>query len=196
MVTAGAARPVQDAAAPHDALANESVSAIGIAHARAIAGAVPDPEIPVVTLDDLGILRDVRLAADGVLDVVLTPTYSGCPATEQIAADVQAALADAGWRSRVLTQLAPAWTTDWIRPAARQRLADYGIAPPHRAFVGEAGTAVPLRPARRDIPADAVACPRCGSHDTTETSHFGSTACKALYRCLACLEPFDYFKPY
>ncbi|WP_287066366.1 MULTISPECIES: 1,2-phenylacetyl-CoA epoxidase subunit PaaD [Ramlibacter] len=158
--------------------------------AWALLEAVPDPEIPVVSIRELGILREIR-EADDVLEVVITPTYNGCPAMSQIEDDVKAALATAGLGARVLTQLAPAWTTDWITPAAREKLRAYGIAPP----VSSAG-AHALQFARRKPGGDAVPCPRCGSSNTTETSHFGSTACKALFKCLDCREPFDHFKPY
>jgi ring-1,2-phenylacetyl-CoA epoxidase subunit PaaD len=154
-----------------------------------------DPEIPVITLRELGILREVREAADG-LEVVITPTYSGCPAMGQIEDDVQATLAAAGLQARVVTQLAPAWTTDWMTDAAREKLRAYGIAPPHACASEPSGGAAVVRFAARAATAAVVHCPQCGSANTTETSHFGSTACKALYRCLDCMEPFDYFKPY
>ena len=155
-----------------------------------------DPEIPVVSLRELGILRDVRLGADG-LEVVITPTYSGCPAMGQIEDDVRATLQAAGLQGRVITQLAPAWTTDWMTDAARDKLRAYGIAPPqHRCasqpLLGES----PLRFVRQAAKPELVPCPHCGSSHTVESSHFGSTACKALYKCLDCQEPFDYFKPY
>jgi len=153
-----------------------------------------DPEIPVVTLRDLGILRAVRETADG-LEVVITPTYSGCPAIGQIEDDVRATLQQQGISARVITQLAPAWTTDWMSEAGKEKLRDYGIAPPHRTpFECSVIRFVARQP--ETGPADAIACPRCGSLNTSETSRFGSTACKALYRCLDCQEPFDYFKPY
>lgn len=167
--------------------------------------AVTDPEIPVVTLRELGILRDVRTAPDGVLEVVITPTYSGCPAMEQIEDDVRAVLQREGVPARVVTQLAPAWTTDWITEAAREKLRAYGIAPPGRCstpgmagLAGSAGAPSALLRFASPRPGQqaTVPCPRCGSGNTTETSHFGSTACKALYRCLDCMEPFDHFKPY
>lgn len=167
---------------------------------------VTDPEIPVVTLREMGILRDVRQAADGQIEVVITPTYSGCPAMDQMADDVRAVLQGAGVAGRVVTQLAPAWTTDWMTPAAREKLRAYGIAPPHvRASAGT--SVIHFAPKKRAASAGlesaegqndaelAVACPQCHSTNTTEISHFGSTACKALYRCLDCMEPFDYFKP-
>jgi ring-1,2-phenylacetyl-CoA epoxidase subunit PaaD len=147
---------------------------------------VPDPEIPVISVTELGIVRDVRVD-DGTVDVTVTPTYSGCPATEVIAQSIRDALRAAGAADvRVTTQLAPPWTTDWIEPAARERLRDYGIAPP--GATAAAGTR-PLTFVTR------VDCPRCGSRDTERLSQFGATACKALYRCRACREPFEYFKP-
>ncbi len=147
---------------------------------------VPDPEIPVISVTDLGIVRDVQTAADGV-DVVVTPTYSGCPATEAIERSIREALTAAGAvQVRVKTQLAPAWTTDWIAAAAREKLRAYGIAPPGACAAAEAQ---PLSFMPR------VECPRCASSDTERLSQFGATACKALYRCRACREPFEYFKP-
>jgi ring-1,2-phenylacetyl-CoA epoxidase subunit PaaD len=156
---------------------------------------VTDPEIPVVNLREMGILRAVRQTATG-LEVVITPTYSGCPAMSQMEDDVINALAQAGMAARVLTLIAPAWSTDWMTPEGREKLRAYGIAPPHGCSSGgSSGTSV-IQFASKKVTATAVACPQCGSHNTTETSHFGSTACKALYRCLSCQEPFDYFKPY
>lgn len=152
-----------------------------------------DPEIPVVTLRELGILRDVRETADGI-EVVITPTYSGCPAMGQIEDDVRACLEQAGIEARVITQLAPAWTTDWMSDEAREKLRAYGIAPPHRTCASGGEVSV-LKFVRRP-PSAAIACPQCGSTHTVVTSEFGSTACKALYKCLDCQEPFDYFKPY
>ena len=182
-----------------------------LAQIEAILSSVPDPEIPVVSIRELGILRDVRLTASGV-EVVITPTYSGCPAMEQIKDDVLAALARHQINATVTLQLAPAWTTDWIAPAARDKLRAYGIAPPHTVAPGMVtGKVIQFTPkteanysyrTRATGQFDAknamvsVNCPQCGSANTTETSHFGSTACKALYKCLDCLEPFDYFKPY
>ncbi len=158
--------------------------------------ALTDPEIPVVTLRELGILREVRDGAHG-LEVVITPTYSGCPAMGQIEDDVRDTLAALGLDARVVTQLAPAWTTDWMSEAAKDKLRDYGIAPPQCGRDGSAGDASSVvRFSARAAAPEIVPCPQCGSQNTTETSHFGSTACKALYRCLDCMEPFDYFKPY
>ena len=168
-----------------------------------------DPEIPVVTLRELGILRDLRtaVAMDGTeqLEVVITPTYSGCPAMGQIEDDVRNLLNANGLQGRVVTQLAPAWTTDWITQEAKDKLRAYGIAPPHSGAdhdcLTQGNTSIVQFAARSaSNPGGhellAVACPQCRSENTTETSHFGSTACKALYRCLDCMEPFDYFKPY
>ena len=153
---------------------------------------VPDPEIPVVSVVELGIVRAVEWTATG-LEVRVTPTYSGCPATDLIMDGIREALAAAGIvDARVTTVLSPAWTTDWIAPEARPKLAAFGIAPPGAAAarIDVAGIS-PLRRAR-----EPVACPRCGSTATALLAQFGSTACKALYRCEACREPFDYFKPH
>jgi ring-1,2-phenylacetyl-CoA epoxidase subunit PaaD len=146
---------------------------------------VPDPEVPALSVVDLGIVRGLRELDDGTLEVTLTPTYSGCPATEVIEAAVLAALAPLG-PARACTQLAPAWTTDWISDEGRRKLRDYGIAPP-----GATATdgAAPIRIVRR------VPCPRCGSTHTERLSAFGATACKSLHRCLDCREPFEHFKP-
>jgi ring-1,2-phenylacetyl-CoA epoxidase subunit PaaD len=153
---------------------------------------IPDPEVPVITLCELGIVRDLRLREDGAegLQVVLTPTYSGCPATELIQDDVRAALAAFG-EIEIVMQRAPAWTTDWISAQGRQKLKDYGIAPPGPVA---AGAAQPIRLVHLKS-LTKLACPRCGSENTEKLSAFGSTACKALYRCLACREPFEHFKP-
>ncbi|MDM4765845.1 1,2-phenylacetyl-CoA epoxidase subunit PaaD [Pelomonas sp. SE-A7] len=148
---------------------------------------IPDPEVPVITLAELGIVRDLRETAGG-LEVVLTPTYSGCPATELIQDDVRAALAAFG-EIEIVMQRAPAWTTDWISEEGRQKLKDYGIAPP-----GPASGPQPIRLVHRAA-LTQLACPRCGSEHTEKLSAFGSTACKALYRCLSCREPFEHFKP-
>jgi len=169
------------------------------AHADIWASLEPltDPEIPVITLREMGILRDVRKGVDGVIEVVITPTYSGCPAMSQIEDDVRGALAAHGVPARVVTQLAPAWTTDWMSEVAREKLRAYGIAPPRctRPAAGAGASAV-VRFASRSTANTEIPCPLCGSVETTEISRFGSTACKAQYRCLACMEPFDYFKPY
>jgi ring-1,2-phenylacetyl-CoA epoxidase subunit PaaD len=163
--------------------------------AWAVLETVPDPEIPVVSIRELGILRDVRRAADGVLEVVITPTYSGCPAMSQIAEDVAHALEVSKLTPhRIVTVLAPAWTTDWMTAEARDKLRAYGIAPPTGNCVSDAPGEKVIRFVHRALPAPA--CPRCGSAHTERLAQFGSTACKALYRCLDCREPFDYFKPY
>jgi ring-1,2-phenylacetyl-CoA epoxidase subunit PaaD len=159
---------------------------------RAI-GTVVDPEIPIVSIVELGIVRGVeRVAAEWV--VTITPTYSGCPAARVIEDDVRAAVvAAAGEHPRIVTALAPAWSTDWIAPEARQKLAAYGIAPPHAT--GTQGSAS-VAPIAFDRSRNVVRCPNCGSARTVELARFGSTACKAQYRCIDCLEPFDYFKPH
>ena len=154
---------------------------------------VLDPEVPALSLCDLGLVRDVREAheADDMLEVVLTPTYSGCPATEVIERSVVDALDAAGLGPvRLKVQRAPAWTTDWISEEGRRKLREYGIAPPAHLAAGEA---VPIRlvPRRKE----PVACPRCGSGHTEQLSAFGATACKSLHRCLDCREPFEHFKP-
>lgn len=142
---------------------------------------VKDPEIPVLSVRELGVLRALRREGNGIC-AVITPTYSGCPAMQTIATEIREALARAGESEvRVETRLAPAWTTDWIAPQARERLAAWGIAPPG--------------PASEESPGLAPACPRCRSTATRELSAFGSTACKALWQCRACGEAFDYFKP-
>ena len=152
---------------------------------------IPDPEIPVVSIRELGILREI-IERDGRLEVVITPTYSGCPAMAQIEDDVRSALAENGLPASVVTRLAPAWSTDWISDAAKDKLKAFGIAPPHTLPSGNV-VQFARRAARHD---EVVRCPHCGCDNTTETSHFSSTACKALYKCLSCREPFDYFKPY
>jgi ring-1,2-phenylacetyl-CoA epoxidase subunit PaaD len=145
------------------------------------AGSVPDPELPALTIGDLGILRDVR-ERDGAVTVTITPTYSGCPAMAQIAADLRRSLEEAGYHDvAIRTELSPPWTTDWITPDGRRKLADAGIAPPGER---RGPVLVPL----------AVRCPRCGSAETRELSRFSGTACKALYQCRACLEPFEHVK--
>jgi ring-1,2-phenylacetyl-CoA epoxidase subunit PaaD len=155
-----------------------------IARARAAIEQVCDPEIPVLTIADLGVLRSIEVAADGVLDIAITPTYSGCPAMDVIGFEVKAALIKADIdNARVRQVLSPAWTTDWMSGAGKAKLRAYGIAPPagrasRRALFGE----------------ESVACPHCGSRETDKVSEFGSTACKALWRCTTCREPFDYFK--
>ncbi|HEY0824042.1 MAG TPA: 1,2-phenylacetyl-CoA epoxidase subunit PaaD [Ramlibacter sp.] len=158
-----------------------------------VLGNVLDPEVPALSVRDLGIVREV-IDHGAELEVVLTPTYSGCPATEVIEESVLSAIEAEGLGpARATLRRAPAWTTDWISDEGKRKLTAYGIAPPH-VTPSEAGTqGVPIRIFGRK--ADAVACPHCGSSLTERTSAFGSTACKSLYRCLACREPFEYFKP-
>ena len=152
---------------------------------------VLDPEVPAISVTELGIVRDV-IAHGDALEVVVTPTYSGCPATEVIAESIQSAIDAAGLGpARVTQRRAPAWTTDWITPEGREKLRAYGIAPPGSCASTAAGANVsPIRLMARDID-----CPRCGSAQTERLAAFGSTACKSLYRCVACREPFEYFKP-
>jgi ring-1,2-phenylacetyl-CoA epoxidase subunit PaaD len=152
-------------------------------------GAIPDPEVPVLSLDDLGVLRSVDQIDDRIV-VTITPTYSGCPAMHFIEQSITAVLTDAGVDGEVRTVLHPAWTTDWMSADGRAKLRDYGIAPPRAVAardveLGEMAVTISARP---------VACPRCGSTNTETVSEFGSTACKSLQRCLDCLEPFDHFK--
>lgn len=152
------------------------------------AASVVDPEIPVLTIADLGVLREVTVG-DGGVEVAITPTYSGCPAMNMIALEIELALARAGIaEAKVRTVLSPAWTTDWIGPQAREKLRRYGIAPPGKS----AATGVSVL--RFASTPDAIRCPRCGSARTEALSAYGSTPCKSLYRCLACREPFDWFK--
>jgi len=153
---------------------------------------VLDPEVPAVSVVDLGIVREVVDHGDE-LEVVLTPTYSGCPATEAIEASVRAALEAEGLAPmRMSLRRAPAWTTDWISEEGRRRLREYGIAPPGPV---DPGQGAPIRLVRRSRAEAVVACPRCGSVRTERLSAFGATACKALYRCVSCREPFEHFKP-
>jgi ring-1,2-phenylacetyl-CoA epoxidase subunit PaaD len=153
-----------------------------------------DPEIPVISLRELGILRDVRVAPDG-LEVVITPTYSGCPAMSQIEDDIRSTLLAKGITARVVSQLSPAWTTDWMSESGKEKLRAYGIAPPHQTPADTSVVRIFARP-DKSTATIAVPCPHCGSSHTVVSSQFGSTACKALYKCLDCQEPFDYFKPY
>ncbi len=145
-----------------------------LATARAVAESVPDPELPALTVAELGILRDVAMRQDGRVEVEITPTYIGCPAMTIIRQEIEQALARSGFPDAVVrTVLSPAWSSDWLSEAARSKLREAGIAPPSTG---------------------PVACPRCGSTDTETISEFGATACKALCRCRACREPFEAFK--
>ena len=151
---------------------------------RKLLARVPDPEIPVLSIVDLGIVREVRQEADGRMRVAITPTYSGCPATEVIRTLVRAALDAGGYADAILEEvLSPPWTSDWLTAAGREKLRAFGIAPPEGSATSPRQWAAP-----------AVSCPRCGSRATERVSEFGSTPCKAHYRCSACGEPFDYFK--
>ena len=147
------------------------------------AASVVDPEIPVLTIADLGVLREVDVR-DGHVEVAITPTYSGCPAMNMIALEIELALEREGFRKpKIRTVLSPAWTTDWMSEDGRRKLKDYGIAPP-----------LPASSRRALFGVQEVACPQCGSDNTELLSEFGSTSCKALWRCKSCREPFDYFK--
>jgi ring-1,2-phenylacetyl-CoA epoxidase subunit PaaD len=169
---------------------------------REVLATVVDPEIPVITIADLGILREVSVGPARTVVVTITPTYSGCPAMEEIRADIRTALARHGWDEvEVRTVLSPAWTTDWMTEQGRRRLREFGIAPPTRRAAGP----VPVQLGRRvdaelqsaELPSyvvEPVACPQCGSADTEELTRFASTSCKALWRCRECREPFDHFK--
>jgi len=161
-----------------------------VERAWSVLDGVLDPEVPVVSVRDLGIVRDV-VESDAGLSVVVTPTYSGCPATEVIESSIVAALEAEGLGPvRVEMRRAPAWTTDWMSEKGRRRLREYGIAPPGPVV---AAATAPLRFVPR--PPRPLACPRCESHDTERIAAFGATACKALWRCRACGEPFEHFKP-
>ncbi|WP_265445239.1 1,2-phenylacetyl-CoA epoxidase subunit PaaD [Flexivirga meconopsidis] len=163
-------------------------SDLTLAEARSVAERVTDPELPMLTLADLGVLRAVEFDDSGALIVSITPTYSGCPAMAAMRDDLVRELRSAGFeRVEVRVQLRPPWTTDWISARGRDALSRHGISPPGRAPAGP--VALSLGPTRR-----AVTCPLCGSTDTEVASEFGSTACKALYRCRSCLEPFDHVK--
>ncbi len=146
---------------------------------------VKDPEIPVLSVRDLGILRDVSISDDGKVVVTITPTYSGCPAMDTIEREVMEKLSGQGINAEVITKISPAWTTDWMTEEGRRKLEEYGIAPPAETTADKASLFGKPK---------IVRCPRCKSEETSLISQFGSTACKALYRCNDCLETFDYFK--
>jgi ring-1,2-phenylacetyl-CoA epoxidase subunit PaaD len=203
----GSRRPAAPPAAAHTASRRSSFSPPGLpgtpaapgpsgtpedtetgleAELRRLAGAVPDPELPVLTLGDLGIVRGVRMTGPDRVEVKLTPTYTGCPAVETMSADIERTLRDHGMAEvSVVRVLSPAWSTDDISSEGRRKLAEFGIAPP-RAHSAAPGEPVPL--------SLAVRCPHCGSTETELLSRFSSTACKALRRCVSCREPFDHFK--
>jgi ring-1,2-phenylacetyl-CoA epoxidase subunit PaaD len=175
-------RPVGATAADGGLLVDSGL----VERVRELVAAVPDPEVPVLSIDDLGVLRSVEAVGDAIV-VTITPTYSGCPAMQHIEQAIMAVIEQVGVRGEVRTVFDPAWTTEWMSPQGRAKLIEYGIAAPNPAtatVVGE--TAIAIR--------GPVRCPQCGSTRTQSISEFGSTACKALYRCTECLEPFDYFK--
>jgi ring-1,2-phenylacetyl-CoA epoxidase subunit PaaD len=150
------------------------------AHLFELLSSVVDPEIPVLTLQDLGVLRDISID-DGVINVTITPTYAGCPAMQTMRVDIEKALLKAGHQQfNVKESLSPAWSTDWMTPNGREKLRAYGIAPPLKSSC--------------DQSSGGIECPQCNSSEVKRISEFGSTACKALYQCQRCLEPFDYFK--
>lgn len=155
----------------------------GLEHARDLAHSVPDPELPFVTVADLGIVRDVRLDG-GVVVVQVSPTYSGCPAVQVIEDSIEQTLTAAGFQARIERVLSPAWSTDWITPQGREKLLANGIAPPLSQSNSKTALFATVQ----------VQCPHCGGPDTRLVSEFGSTPCKAQYQCRQCLEPFDYFK--
>ena len=153
---------------------------IKLQHIRQIIEKVTDPEIPVLTISDLGILRDVKFNNDEV-EVIITPTYTGCPAMDMIAMNIKLALMSNGYSNiKITSVLAPAWTTDWMSDEGKKKLKAYGIAPPYKKPEG--------------TPETKISCPQCNSENTRLISEFGSTACKSLYQCMDCKEPFDYFK--
>ena len=175
---------------------------VNVARIRALLAEIPDPEIPAVTLVDLGILRNVTIDGE-LITVDLTPTYSGCPATEMINTMVRETLAAQGFHKvRVHLKLDPPWSSDWITTSGRSKLKAYGIAPPAHCASDWASndqmgaSSVQISPLQFSPPIAGIRCPRCDSRQTERLSQFGSTPCKALYRCISCREPFDYFKPF
>jgi ring-1,2-phenylacetyl-CoA epoxidase subunit PaaD len=155
-------------------------------HILSLLSEIPDPEIPVITIIELGVIRDVIIIDDKTIELKITPTYSGCPAMQQIEADVRKKLTEHGFTSiTIKTVFSPPWTTDWITPHAKEKLRQYGIAPPETTTEDKSWLTGKTK---------LIACPRCKSTNTKLISQFGSTACKALYQCNDCLEPFDYFK--
>ena len=155
-------------------------------HILSLLSEIPDPEIPVITIIELGVIRDIVIIDDTTIELKITPTYSGCPAMQQIEADVRKKLTEHGFTSiSIQTIFSPPWTTDWITPHAKEKLRQYGIAPPETTTEDKSWLTGKTK---------QIACPRCKSTNTKLISQFGSTACKALYQCNDCLEPFDYFK--
>ncbi len=155
-------------------------------HILALLSEIPDPEIPVITIIELGVIRDIQITSETSIELKITPTYSGCPAMKQIEDDVRSKLTENGFTSiTIKTIFSPPWTTDWITPEAKERLKQYGIAPPEHTTEDKSWLTGINK---------AITCPRCKSQNTKLISQFGSTACKALHQCNDCLEPFDYFK--
>jgi ring-1,2-phenylacetyl-CoA epoxidase subunit PaaD len=155
-------------------------------HILALLSEIPDPEIPVITIIELGVIRDIDITDDQTISLKITPTYSGCPAMKQIEDDVRKKLSEKGFTTITInTIFSPPWTTDWITPEAKEKLRIYGIAPPEHSTEDKSWLTGNIK---------TLACPRCKSQNTKLISQFGSTACKALYQCQDCLEPFDYFK--
>ena len=155
-------------------------------HILSLLSEIPDPEIPVITIVELGVIRDIQIVDDTTIELKITPTYSGCPAMKQIEDDVRKKLTEHGFASITInTVFSPPWTTDWITPEAKEKLRKYGIAPPETTTEDKSWLTGKTK---------SIACPRCKSTNTKLVSQFGSTACKALYQCNDCLEPFDYFK--
>jgi ring-1,2-phenylacetyl-CoA epoxidase subunit PaaD len=155
-------------------------------HIYEVLSEIPDPEIPVISITDLGVIREVNITGDTSIELKITPTYSGCPAMQQIEDDVRKKLIGHGFKDiKINTVFSPPWTTDWINPAAKERLREYGIAPPEHTTEDKSWLTGIEK---------VISCPRCKSKNTKLISQFGSTACKALYQCQDCLEPFDYFK--
>lgn len=176
----------------------ESPAVVSLADLKLLVGAIPDPEVPVLSIADLGVLRSVT-ETDGVVTVTLTPTYSGCPAIEFIEDSVRKVVANAGYpEAQIETSFSPAWTTEWMSEAGKEKLTAYGIAPPltlcEAAGTASGSVATVSISARSASKRPRIGCPLCGSNDTRIISEFGSTACKALYSCNECREPFDYFK--
>lgn len=193
-----ASAPAQTSgAAASGATANAAAVATETVDLRAAIAAIPDPEVPVVTVEDLGILREVVVDEPArTVNVVITPTYSGCPAMEVIRQHIEHVARSAGYVALVQTRLSPAWTTDWMSQAGRDKLRTFGIAPPGQRSdqSPDQGSGLVPRPVGVSLTVRRVTCPHCGSPDTQEISRFGSTACKALRRCNQCREPFDEFK--
>ena len=155
-------------------------------HILSLLSEIPDPEIPVITIIELGVIRDITIVNDTTIELKITPTYSGCPAMQQIEADVRKKLTENGFTTiSIQTIFSPPWTTDWITPHAKEKLRQYGIAPPETTTEDKSWLTGKTK---------SIACPRCKSTNTKLISQFGSTACKALHQCSDCLEPFDYFK--